>query len=201
MLVLKETVEIGDNIKYKHPISHPFEDRCTCIPGTVIGINGDVYRIRLQFGAFAKDEIEIDASKEALIVTQQIPNPNWLSEKLAKATRIKEANWSGAYLYDDDSREYFESSEDLYEHYASNDALDNLPDYCFGTKPVIFKVSNAEDLVADLYSSGEEDIDLQRIDEFQQAIDTFNEINRSTMTHYYPDYSTVVILDLPKISD
>lgn len=192
MQIPKTNIEIGDRVKYKHPLPHPFEGLHAYIEGNVIDIVGNQYQIFIRFDQTSESRIiKLIVPMESLKIVETIPDPNWLSNKIAKADKICESSYSEAYIFDPHLEKYFETSEDLLEHYESEDIQDS-PSCAFGTFKKVFKISEVEDLTSSLLDYSEDEIDLVGIEKLQAAIDEFNILNQSEMTSYHPDYRTVV---------
>jgi hypothetical protein len=198
MGILKTTIDIGDNIKYKHPLNHPFDGMFATVEGVIIGYSSGLYHVSIPLKSFSqKERLELFVPIESLELIEKIPDPNWLSDRIAKATQVKEGNYDGKYFYDNVSEHLFKKSGDLYEYYREYEMLEELPRYAFAAKPRVHKISEVEDQLASKLWSNDDNVNLRYVDELQSAIDKFNSANQDKMTEYRPDYTTIVILNLP----
>jgi hypothetical protein len=192
-LIKKPVLEIGDPVTCIFPVPDLGTIVAT-IKATIIGIESDVYRIKISHGSYGNPiETEVDVTADRLTQLTAIPNPQWLAYTLETADKISYRDWSGEYLYDEWSEQYFESLEDFTEWHEDHETdKEDIPDYCFGTRPKTFKILSAEDQCEYWYEE-EEDMELsdfQGLKYLEEAIDAFNELNPRKV--YYPDYSIVI---------
>lgn len=118
-------------------------------------------------------------------------------ERFNKAQKVE--NWDGP-VYDNAGDRYWDSLDDFYDSvYSEYDQFDDIPDYlyCCDTNPVIDLEFGH--IVGDIeFPEGLEDYKFEGVEEFQKAIEIFNEANKGAKV-YKPDLSQVVLIDKSQI--
>ena len=117
--------------------------------------------------------------------------------RFKKAKKIKFSDWKGDQLSDGD--EFFMDLEDFFEGMIEEHGFqyDLWTKYIWPTKlePIIKSKEAFRVYEGDLENvSDEYDWDVKGTKELQESLDEFVEANKGT-TAYYPDYSTVLLID------
>lgn len=198
--MLKQTFDIGDQVTYKHPLDDIFEGVNATIPGKVIELDTalDLVKVSFRLGTLGNPRIvETWANPDHLESKMHIADPDRLTRQLAAAEKIAAKDWN-SYIFDEHSDKFFASFEELFEEYEYEDEDEwDIPSWAWATKGKVIKIDDAinlieskiDDLVADEVYEAD---DFVGIEELQQAIDTFNQLNQTKII-YNPDCSKAII--------
>jgi hypothetical protein len=110
-------------------------------------------------------------------------------ERYTKSVKIKASEYTGPQVFFNNT--YYETPEDAI------DGCDQLPEYIWSAKDVGLKKASIDDLIDHILENAWKDADvddLNGIEELQEAIDTFNELN-SGVSVYMVDYNEAIVLD------
>jgi hypothetical protein len=142
---------------------------------------------------------------------EQIPDPEYTIKKLDAAKKIANKNWD-SWIFDESIDKYFDSFEDLLEHYEDEEEEDrwatgrvtrpegdpsSIPNWAWATKARTLKISDAIDLIESRIENlgadeNYESTDFVGVEELQLAIDIFNNLNQTKIV-YSPDYTKAIL--------
>lgn len=191
----KQTFDIGDQVKYSHPLTGVFDGAKATITGKILKVE-DTILVKFILGTVGQPrEVEMWCDRERLESKVAIPDPNWLMNKLGNATKILAKDWD-SFIVDNSTDKYYESFDELFEDYEDEDE-EEIPNWAWGTKAHPLKIRDAIDLIEskidDLGASEVyEPTDFVGVDELQQAIDTFNNLNQKNIV-CTPDYTKAIL--------
>jgi hypothetical protein len=209
----KQTFDVGDRVIYSHPLTGLFRELKATIPGKVIKVDGsNTVKIEFTLGTIGNPKIVyMWCELKRLESKEQIPDPEYTTKKLDAAEKIAAKDWDG-WIFDESIDKYFESFDELLEHYEGNWAGDplvgspdqltsedeeDIPNWAWATKMKALKINDAIDLIEDKIENldaGEvyEATDFEGDFELQLAIDTFNNLNQTKIV-YSPDYTKAIL--------
>ena len=134
---------------------------------------------------------------------QECRNKEWAATLKAKeaarfeaAAKVPESEYKDAQVFDECSGDYFNSFDELREHYEADG--DPLPAYAWACRDIGVREADIgmiiEPILDEMWEDADVD-DLYGVDELDAAVSAFNEANKGVHV-WEPDYTRAIILEV-----